>query len=80
MQRIYEWAKTEGRDNDISPELLDIIRSAALTDQQIDTKIEQMAAARKARDFATSDAIRAELTANGILIEQTKEGIRWRRK
>src|SRR6266536_510274 len=80
MQHIYEWAKLEGREKDISPELLDIVRSAALTDQQIDAKIEQMAAARKARDFATSDAIRAELTANGILIEQTKEGIHWRRK
>ena len=63
MQRIYEWAKAEGREKDISPELLDIIRSAALSDQQIDAKIEQMAAARKSRDFATSDVIRAELTA-----------------
>jgi len=80
MQRIYEWAKAEGREKDISPELLDIIRSAALSDQQIDAKIAQMAAARKARDFATSDVIRAELTAQGILIEQTKEGVRWRRK
>ena len=80
MQRIYEWAKAEGREKDVSPELLDIIRSAALTDQQIDSKIAQMTAARKSRDFATSDAIRAELTASGILIEQTKESIRWRRK
>jgi cysteinyl-tRNA synthetase len=39
-----------------------------------------MVKARAARDFATSDAIRAELTAQGILIEQTKEGVRWRRK
>jgi cysteinyl-tRNA synthetase len=80
MQRIYDWAKTEGRDRDISAELEEIVRSAALSDQQIDAKIEQMAAARKSRDFALSDAIRAELTAQGILIEQTKEGIRWRRK
>jgi cysteinyl-tRNA synthetase len=80
MQRIHEWAKAEGREKDISPELEEIVRSAALSDQQIDAKIEQMSAARKARDFATSDAIRAELNANGILIEQTKDGIRWRRK
>jgi cysteinyl-tRNA synthetase len=80
MQRIHEWAKAEGREKDISPELEEIVRSAALSDQQIDAKIEQMSAARKARDFATSDAIRAELIANGILIEQTKDGIRWRRK
>jgi cysteinyl-tRNA synthetase len=39
-----------------------------------------MKAARSARDFKKSDAIRAELTEAGILIEITKEGIRWRRK
>jgi cysteinyl-tRNA synthetase len=80
MQRIYEWAKAEGREKNISPELEDVVRAAALTDAQIDEKIEQMTAARKARDFATSDKIRAELVAQGILIEQTKEGVRWRRK
>jgi cysteinyl-tRNA synthetase len=80
MQRICEWAKAEGREKDVSPELEEIIRSASLTDSQIDAKVEQMIAARKARDFATSDKIRAELVAQGILIEQTKEGVRWRRK
>ncbi len=80
MQRIYEWAKAEGREKDVSPELENVLRSASLTDGQIDVKIAQMADARKARDFAMSDKIRAELTAQGILIEQTKEGIRWRRK
>jgi cysteinyl-tRNA synthetase len=39
-----------------------------------------MKAARNARDFKASDTIRAELTAAGIIIEQTKDGIRWRRK
>jgi cysteinyl-tRNA synthetase len=39
-----------------------------------------MKSARNARDFKASDAIRAELTAAGIIIEQTKDGIRWRRK
>jgi cysteinyl-tRNA synthetase len=39
-----------------------------------------MKAARAAKKFAESDAIRAELTAAGIIIEQTKEGVRWRRK
>ncbi len=40
-----------------------------------------MKAARNARNFKTSDAIRAETqTAAGIFIEQTKDGVRWRRK
>jgi len=36
--------------------------------------------ARKARDFARSDALRAQLSEAGILVENTKEGVRWRRK
>jgi cysteinyl-tRNA synthetase len=39
-----------------------------------------MKAARGARNFKQSDAIRAELTEAGILVEITKGGIRWRRK
>jgi cysteinyl-tRNA synthetase len=80
MQCTVEWAKSEGREKDVSPETLNIVKSVSLSDQQIDAKIMEMNAARKAKDFKTSDAIRAELIANGILIEQTKEGVRWRRK
>jgi cysteinyl-tRNA synthetase len=80
MQRVADWAKAEGRDKDISPELLDALRSNALSDEQVNQKIAEMNSARAAKNFAASDAIRAELTANGILIEQTKEGVRWRRK
>ncbi len=80
MERIVAWANAEGREKDISPALLDIVRSAALSDEQINQKIDQMKAARTAKKFAESDAIRAELTAAGIIIEQTKEGVRWRRK
>jgi len=35
---------------------------------------------RAARDFKKSDTIRAELIEAGILVEITKDGIRWRRK
>jgi cysteinyl-tRNA synthetase len=80
MQRVFDWAKAEGREKDITPELVEALRSIGLSDEEVSGKIEQMKAARTARDFATSDRIRAELTANGILIEQTKEGVRWRRK
>jgi cysteinyl-tRNA synthetase len=80
MQRVADWAKTEGREKEISPELLEALRSNALSDEQVNQKVEEMKAARAAKNFAGSDAIRAELTANGIVIEQTKEGVRWRRK
>jgi cysteinyl-tRNA synthetase len=80
MQKILDWAQADGREKDISPELREIVRSTALSDPQIEQKIAEMDKARRARDFARSDAVRAELTAQGILIGQTKEGVRWRRK
>src|SRR5579863_9649245 len=79
MKQVFEWASTEGREKDISSELRDAVRSG-LSDADIEKKIEGMKAARTARDFKASDEIRAELTASGIIIEQTKDGIRWRRK
>ena len=36
--------------------------------------------ARKARDFARSDAIRQQLADAGILVDDTKDGSRWKRK
>ena len=80
MKGIYDWAKAEGREKDVSQELLDAIRSQQLSDAEIEKKIAEMEQARRARNFKLSDAIRAELTAGGILVEQTKDGVRWRRK
>jgi cysteinyl-tRNA synthetase len=80
VQSVLEWARAEGREKDVSPELLEIVGSTAMLDEQINQKIEEMKAARSAKDFARSDAIRAKLTAAGIIIEQTKDGVRWRRK
>jgi cysteinyl-tRNA synthetase len=45
----------------------------------IEERIAARQAARKARDFALSDAIRDELAAAGILLEDTAEGTRWQR-
>src|SRR5215470_8540803 len=80
MQHIAAWAEAEGRESQITAELQNILRSVSLSDKEIDKKIQQMNTARASRDFKASDAIRAELTAQGILIEQTKDGVRWRRK
>jgi len=80
MKAILDWARADGREQEISPELLDIAGSAQLTDEEINQKIAAMEAARKSRNFKASDALRAELTAAGILVENTKEGVRWRRK
>jgi cysteinyl-tRNA synthetase len=80
MKAIADWARAEGREKEISPELLEIAGSAQLADEQINQKLAAMEAARKARNFKASDALRAELTAAGIIVENTKDGVRWRRK
>jgi cysteinyl-tRNA synthetase len=80
MKRVFDWAQAEGRDQDISDELRAAIQAGQLSDADIEAKITAMKAARAARDFKASDAIRAELADAGILVEITKDGIRWRRK
>ncbi|MGC1450764.1 MAG: cysteine--tRNA ligase [Candidatus Sulfotelmatobacter sp.] len=80
MKRVLDWAVTEGREKDISSELREAVQSGQLSDADIEKKIDAMRAARTARDFKRSDAIRAELAEAGILVEITKDGIRWRRK
>ncbi len=80
VKAIVDWAQTAGREKDISKEAADIARSAQLSDEAVNQKIAEMKSARDARDFKTSDALRAELAAAGILVEITKAGIRWRRK
>ena len=80
MKAILEWAKSAGREKDISTELLDAVGAGELSDAAIEMKIAEMKAARDARDFKASDALRAGLIAAGVLVEITKEGIRWRRK
>src|SRR5579863_8680086 len=80
MKQVFDWAPTESREGDISTELREAVESGQLSDSNIETKIAEMKAARSARDFKKSDLIRAELTDAGILVEITKDGIRWRRK
>ena len=80
MKRVFEWAAAEGRDKDVSDGLREAVQSGRLSDADIEKKIDAMKTARSARDFKTSDAIRSALADAGILVEITKDGIRWRRK
>ena len=79
-KNIVEWAIAEGRQDEISAELLDAVSSPQFSDADIQKKIAAMEAARRSRDFKASDALRAELTTVGIAVEITKEGVRWKRK
>ncbi|MEE1114556.1 MAG: cysteine--tRNA ligase, partial [Eubacterium sp.] len=48
-------------------------------DAEVEAKIEERQAARKAKDFARADAIRDELLAMGIELKDTREGVKWKR-
>ena len=79
MKAILDWARATGRE-DISPQLEEIAGSAQLSDEAVNQKLAEMESARKSRNFKASDAIRAELVSAGIIVENTKGGVRWRRK
>ncbi|WP_406656289.1 cysteine--tRNA ligase [Methanolobus sp. ZRKC2] len=49
------------------------------SDEDVESMIQQREDARKARDWDLADAIRDELKEKGIIIEDSKDGVRWRR-
>ncbi|MEO8593550.1 MAG: cysteine--tRNA ligase [Candidatus Solibacter sp.] len=51
-----------------------------MSDAAIEAKVAERTAAKKARNFALADQIRDELLAAGIVLEDTKSGVRWKRK
>ena len=55
-------------------------RADVSIDAEIEALIEERQAARKAKDFARSDAIRDELKQRGITLEDTPQGVKWSRK
>lgn len=48
-------------------------------DEEIEKLIAERQAARKARNFARADEIRDQLLARGIILEDTREGVKWKR-
>jgi cysteinyl-tRNA synthetase len=55
-------------------------KAGALSDADIEARVAERTAAKKARDFGLSDRIRDELLEQGIILEDTKSGVRWKRK
>ncbi len=51
-----------------------------ISDGEIEAKVAERTQAKKAKNFAKSDEIRKWLQENGVVLEDTKEGVRWKRK
>lgn len=54
--------------------------AATLDDDRIQALIDERLAARKSRDFLRSDEIREQLKSQGIILEDTPQGTRWRKE
>src|SRR5579872_6855508 len=53
--------------------------AGGLSDAEIDALVAERIAAKKSKNFARADQIRAQLAETGIVLEDTKEGVRWKR-
>jgi len=53
--------------------------AAELNDSEVEALLVKRAQARARRDFARADQIRQELAGKGIIVEDTKDGARWKR-
>ncbi len=76
-RRALAWAEQAGRLADAAPELL---ARLALSDEAVDALVAERTVAKKQRNFARADQIRNELAEKGIVLEDSKDGVRWKRK
>jgi cysteinyl-tRNA synthetase len=74
-------ALVELADEVLGLHLVDALSDAAAVERQLEvlvtSMLQQRAAARAARDFATADAVRDQLAAAGVVVEDRPEGPRW---
>ena len=71
------WAKAAGRLQEVAPQLL---ARQELTGEAIEALVAERTVAKKRRDFARADQIRKELAEKGVVLEDSKDGVRWKRK
>ena len=80
VRGIVEWARAEDLSDKITPAAAEMAKAAALSDAEVEHLVAEHSQARKARNFARSDEIRNQLAEQGIILENTKDGVRWKRK
>ena len=74
MQKLYELL---ARLTDVLGIIVE--QKEEILDAEIEGLIAKRQAARKERDFARADEIRAELLEKGIVLEDTREGVKWKK-
>jgi cysteinyl-tRNA synthetase len=55
-------------------------KTGSLSDVEIETLVSERNSAKKARNFARADEIRKQLADQAVILEDTKEGTRWKRQ
>ena len=58
---------------------LEVVKENEMLDEEIDSLIAERQQARKDKDFKRADEIRDLLLEKGIILEDTREGVRWKR-
>ncbi len=66
-------------------QVFDVLRPAPaaeteISEAEVEALIAERNAAKKAKNFARADEIRGQLVERGIILEDTKAGVRWKRK
>jgi cysteinyl-tRNA synthetase len=57
-----------------------LLAQQSLSDEAIDALVAERTQAKRQRNFARADQIRKELAEKAIVIEDAKDGVRWKRK
>ena len=73
-KRALAWAEQAGRMNEVAPDLL---ARQGLSDETIDALVAERTQAKQQRNFARADQIRNELAEKGVVLEDSKDGVRW---
>ena len=66
--------------DDIFDVLKPTVQTNAISESEVESMVAERTAAKKAKNFARADQIREQLLEQGIILEDTKSGVRWKRK
>ena len=78
LQIAAESLRAAGKE--LPPSLLQTEAAGQISDAHIEELLTERASAKRARDFSRADGIRQKLAEAGVILEDTKDGVRWKRR